>query len=50
MLKLIGDHSGITLFFFIHPPEAKQKIPIADLEQKVLRYYEEVLSTKLIIL
>ncbi len=50
MHKLIGNYAQTILFFLVYPVQAKQKIQITELEQKVLKFYEEELSTKLIIL
>ena len=50
MLNLIGNYAQIILFFLVYPAQAKQKMQITELEQKVLKFYEEELSTKLIIL
>jgi len=50
ILKLVGDFNKIVVFFFTYPTGALDKFRLAEKEQRVLKFYQENLSTWLILI
>jgi hypothetical protein len=48
ILKLVGDFYKIVVFFFVYPPLDEFKL--TEIEQKVLKFYQENLSTWLFLI
>jgi hypothetical protein len=49
ILKLVGDFYGIVVFFLIYQPGTVDKFKPKKTEQKVLRFYQENLSTQVLL-